>query len=47
VDCDAFGLTSDVLGIKVPGDPLTVSITLLLGCHVVRVMMMIIFYSLM
>jgi hypothetical protein len=23
VDCDAFGLTADVSGIKVPGDPLT------------------------
>jgi hypothetical protein len=22
VDCDTFGLTADVLGIKVPGDPL-------------------------
>jgi hypothetical protein len=23
VDCDAFGLTANVSGIKVPGDPLT------------------------
>jgi hypothetical protein len=26
VDCDAFGLTADVSGIKVPGDPLTISL---------------------
>jgi hypothetical protein len=26
VDCDAFGLTANVLGIKVPGDPLTCSV---------------------
>jgi hypothetical protein len=30
VDCDAFGLTANVSGIKVPGDPLTV---LLLKCQ--------------
>jgi hypothetical protein len=25
VDCDAFGLTANVSGIKVPGDPLTLA----------------------